>query len=464
MPGSVRTVIASGRTIVATISDPLPSLTRGEAALPSPTSAAHVLVGPKTAWRAEKSHALSPEMMAEPAFRLGWLGLLYAATTILGYYGRRVLIGLSTPAGLTWRVEDWFGLASIAPGIAIYVVSRRGALSLPRLLDVGLVFEVLATFCIAMIEFWRPVPSDFQFMFLPSECAWIVAFPLVVPNTPRKILVSSLVAASTGPLAVVIASLANGRSIDRPVAFAAYFLTSTYLCAVAAYAVARMVHRFNVRLRHAREIGSYELIERICGGGGGEGWGARHRLLPRPAAIKLIRADVLGSNPRSREAIIKRFEREAQDTATLGSTHTIDVYDFGVTEEGDFYYVMELLRGITLERYVQDFGPIEPARLVYLLRQVCHSLSEAHSRGIIHRDIQPANIFVCRLGPDDDFVKVLDFGLVKHFETPMATMLTLEGVTAGTPAYMAPEIALGKSDVDGRSDISSLGCVRYYMS
>jgi serine/threonine-protein kinase len=402
--------------------------------------------------------------MAEAAWRLGWLGLLYAATTILGYYSRRILIGLSTPEGIAPRFEDWFGIGSIALGIAMYVVSRRGLLSLPRLLDAGLVFEVLATFCIAMIEFWPPIPRDFQFMFLPIECAWIVAFPLIVPNTPRKILVSSLLAASTGPAAVVIASLANRRGIDRPLAFAAYFLTSTYLCAVAAYAVARIVHRVNVRLKHAREIGSYELIERIGEGGMGEVWQARHRLLARPAAIKLIRADVLGSNLRSRETIIKRFEREAQDTAKLGSTHTIDVYDFGITEDGDFYYVMELLRGITFERYVQDFGPIEPARLVYLLRQVCHSLSEAHSHGLIHRDIKPANIFICRLGPDDDFVKVLDFGLVKHLETPIpGTMLTMEGMTAGTPAYMAPELALGKSDVDGRSDIYSLGCVAYYM-
>ena len=116
--------------------------------------------------------------------------------------------------------------------------------------------------------------------------------------------------------------------------------------------------------------------------------------------------------------MVRRFEREAQETATLGSTHTIDVYDFGITEEGDFYYVMELLHGLSLERFVQDFGPMEPARVVYLLRQVCHSLGEAHARGLIHRDIKPANIFMCRLGPDDDFVKVLDFGLVKHFEAP----------------------------------------------
>jgi eukaryotic-like serine/threonine-protein kinase len=178
----------------------------------------------------------------------------------------------------------------------------------------------------------------------------------------------------------------------------------------------RRFHCFqvNVRLRRAREIGSYELIERIGQGGMGEVWRARHRLLARPAAIKLIRADMLGSNEQTRHSWVHRFEREAKETARLGSTHTIDVYDFGVTEEGDFYYVMELLNGISFERYVREFGPMEPARVVYLLRQVCHSLGEAHSRGLIHRDIKPANLFMCRLGPDDDFVKVLDFGLVKH--------------------------------------------------
>jgi eukaryotic-like serine/threonine-protein kinase len=161
---------------------------------------------------------------------------------------------------------------------------------------------------------------------------------------------------------------------------------------------------------------------------------------------------------------VQRFEREAKDTATLGSTHTIDVYDFGVTEEGDFYYVMELLNGISFERYVQEFGPMEPARVVHLLRQVCHSLGEAHARGLIHRDIKPANLFMCRLGPDDDFVKVLDFGLVKHSEpSGERSMLTLEGVTAGTPGFMAPEIALGSPGIDGRADLYSLGCVAYYL-
>jgi serine/threonine-protein kinase len=278
------------------------------------------------------------------------------------------------------------------------------------------------------------------------------------------VLISSLLSASGGPLALLIASTVNGAQIASPILVTAFFLTSSYLCAVVAYVVAGILQRVNVRLRHAREIGSYELMERIGEGGMGEVWRAKHRLLARPAAIKLIRSDVLGSSEQTRDALVQRFEREAQDTATLGSTHTIDVYDFGMTEEGHFYYVMELLNGISFERYVQEFGPMEPARVVHLLRQVCHSLGEAHSRGLIHRDIKPANLFMCRLGPDDDFVKVLDFGLVKHADTSNArSMLTLDGVTAGTPGFMAPEIALGKPGVDGRADLYSLGCVAYYL-
>jgi serine/threonine protein kinase len=191
-------------------------------------------------------------------------------------------------------------------------------------------------------------------------------------------------------------------------------------------------------------------------------WRAKHRLLARPAAIKLVRRDALGSNQRTRDVVIHRFEREAQETASLRSTHTVEVYDFGVTEQGDFYYVMELLEGLSLEQLVARHGPVEPARLVYLLQQVCHSLGEAHARGLLHRDIKPANIFACRLGPDDDFVKVLDFGLVKHFDGA-TTMPTLEGMATGTPAYMAPELALGRGEVDGRADLYSLGCVAHYL-
>ena len=415
---------------------------------------------PGEVWR-----TLPPELMAEVSWRLGWLGLIYAVSGVIGHFGRRLLLAVTGTIEPGLRIQEAFGLAAIAMGIAVFVIARRGRLSSRRLLNLGLVFQVAGAFGIAASQFWDGIPGTLgTFTLVPAECVWIVAFPLVVPNTPNRILVSSLLAATAGPAALALSSALTGKPVDRPLAVAVYFLTSNYLCAVAAYAVSRIVYRMEARLTRAREIGSYELVERIGEGGMGEVWRAKHRLLARPAAIKLIRADVLGTSQRSREAIIRRFEREAQDTSTLGSTHTIDVYDFGITEDGDFYYVMELLNGISLERAVREFGPLEPARAVHLLRQVCHSLGEAHSRGLIHRDIKPANIFMCRLGPDDDFVKVLDFGLVKHFETaPSGSMLTMEGVTAGTPGYMAPEIALGHAGVDGRADIYSLGCVAYYL-
>jgi serine/threonine-protein kinase len=415
--------------------------------------------------RHTSSYTLPPEVMMEAARRLGWLALVYCGAVAFGHFGRRALLVWNGSAGLRLQTSDAFGLAAIALGLAVFWLSRSGVLSARRLLDVGLVFQVAGALGIAATEISSGLPRmiDAPFPLLPAECVWIVVFPLVVPNTPHRVFVSALLAASMGPAVLGVAVTTAGVHIGDANVVAIYYLTSNYLCAVVAYVVARIVHRYGMRLRHLREIGSYELLEPLGQGGMGEVWRAKHRLLARPAAIKLIRCDLLGSDERSREAMVHRFEREARETATLGSTHTIDVYDFGITEDGDFYYVMELLDGISLEQFVQVHGPMEPARIVYLLRQVCHSLGEAHGRGLVHRDIKPANILMCRLGPDDDFVKVLDFGLVRHFDASAESMMTMDGITAGTPAYMAPEIALGRSDIDGRADLYSLACVAYYL-
>ncbi|MQA29938.1 MAG: protein kinase [Luteitalea sp.] len=206
--------------------------------------------------------------------------------------------------------------------------------------------------------------------------------------------------------------------------------------------------------------GSYRLVTRLGSGGMGEVWLGRHRLLARPAAVKLIRHDVQPGA--AREALVRRFQREAQVTADLRSPHTVQLYDFGVNDSGSFYYVMELLEGLDLHDIVTRFGPQPAERVIMLLRQACRSLGEAHEHGLVHRDIKPANLFVTRLGLECDYVKVLDFGIVKDQPEHETSILTAEGILQGTPAFMAPELVSGESRIDGRADLYSLACAAYW--
>jgi serine/threonine-protein kinase len=162
---------------------------------------------------------------------------------------------------------------------------------------------------------------------------------------------------------------------------------------------------------------------------------------------------------------MQRFEREAQVIATLRSPHTVHLFDFGIASDGACYYAMELLDGLDADRLIKKFGAVPPERAIGLLRQVCHSLSEAQSRGLVHRDIKPANIFLCRYGEEFDFVKVLDFGIVRaaHDSAETRTIDTGEFIVRGTPAFMAPEQALGAGTVDGRADIYAVGCLAYWL-
>ena len=198
----------------------------------------------------------------------------------------------------------------------------------------------------------------------------------------------------------------------------------------------------------------------------GEVWEASHRLLARPAAIKLIRSSMAGNGAFGLDDMRRRFEREAQVIAQLRSPHTVTLFDFGLTDEGSFYYVMELLDGVDTDTLIKRFGPVPAERAVHILRQMCHSLSEAESYGLVHRDIKPANIFLCRYGEDHDFVKVLDFGIAKALHdapSDAQTIATMSDMVAGTPAFIAPEQALGAASVDTRADIYSTGCVAYWL-
>jgi DNA-binding NtrC family response regulator len=215
-------------------------------------------------------------------------------------------------------------------------------------------------------------------------------------------------------------------------------------------------------LDNAVRIGSYRLIEQIGSGGMGEVWLAHHQLLARPAAVKIVRDAAVGSGE-DPQALRHRFARVAHATAELQSPHTVQLFDFGVADTGSFYYVMERLRGMDLQRMVERHGALPPERVVFLLKQACRSLAEAHGLGLVHRDIKPANLFVCRLGREYDFLKVLDFGVVSRLGRQAIAPITITGIVLGTPAFLAPELASGDHSFDERADIYALGCVAFWM-
>ncbi len=221
---------------------------------------------------------------------------------------------------------------------------------------------------------------------------------------------------------------------------------------------ARTMSRLRRQVAEARQLGQYRLRRRLGAGGMGEVYLAEHQLLKRPCAVKLIRTDD-ATDPRA----LARFEREVRLTATLSHPNTVEIYDYGRAEDGTYYYVMEYLPGLSLAELVERYGPLPPARAVYLLRQVCGALREAHAAGLIHRDIKPSNIIAARRGGMDDVAKLLDFGLVRPAATVRAAYLSAEGQILGTPLFMSPEQATGSQELDERSDIYSLGAVAYYL-
>jgi len=234
----------------------------------------------------------------------------------------------------------------------------------------------------------------------------------------------------------------------------------------------------------AKDLGSYRLVSKLGAGGMGEVWRAEHRLLARQAAIKLVRPEAL-RDPNHAPKIRERFRREAQTLASMRSRHTIELYDYGVTDDGTFFYVMELLDGFDLDTLVRSYGAQSPARVIHLMAQACQSLAEAHDAGLLHRDIKPANLFVSRAADEVDVLKVLDFGIVQmrsegadpvdNVALPQVrangsgervlsaqAKLTQIGSVVGTPGYIPPEQAYGE-EVDGRGDLYALGCVAWWL-
>jgi serine/threonine-protein kinase len=432
----------------------------------------HVMIRPEqstpgtlTSGRTHK-RAIPSDLLREASQRLALVcligGMLWIVASILWHLTWEPL-----HPGQKWpgiKAPEWFSYASGLVSFALWIYIRKNNRRPEFYLNLGLGHMIFTCFSVALVMHWGlPVTEK-----LAVQVSWVgvvvLLYAAVLPVNPRHILIAGLIGVSMNPLAMAISHV-HGMSGAQSLKAGVLMHYPDFLIAVIAWAVSRVVTRLGRQVSKAREMGSYQIGELIKRGGMGEIYKATHRMLARPAAIKLIRAEMLGTaGGETADLAIKRFHREAEAAANLRSPHTVELFDFGITEDQTLYFVMELLEGVDLETLVRESGPLPPRRVIHILRQTCESLAEAHERGLVHRDIKPANIHLGKAGVRYDFVKVLDFGLVKSVHQPATedSLATAVGRTPGTPAYMAPEMSLGET-IDARSDIYALGCVGYFL-
>jgi eukaryotic-like serine/threonine-protein kinase len=396
----------------------------------------------------EESRALLQRRLA--AF-FGWTGLV-AGYLLVSNAATTALVGPRTGISAPGMRTAYLGLTALCA--VMFGVCRRSPLG-DRTLRA---LDVVGFLAIAAGMVWVCLASDDP-QNAPATLRVAGVFLILsraglLPSTGRRTAIASFGTATILALGVLRLPAAVGHS---PLYYAFASLRVQAVAAVLATFTSHTIYGLRRQVEEARRFGQYVLEEVIGQGGMGRVYRARHALLRRDTAIKLLLPERIGA------AALLRFEREVQATARLTHPSTVAVYDYGRTPEGVFYYAMEHLDGGDLDDLVAYAGVLPPRRVVFILEQVCGALQEAHSAGLVHRDVKPANMIVCERGGVGDVAKVLDFGLVKGIDAHEAPARPGEGGLTGTPLYMAPESITAPDDVDARSDLYALGAVAYFL-
>jgi eukaryotic-like serine/threonine-protein kinase len=370
--------------------------------------------------------------------------------------------------GKLWRLWAFaFGVLGLSEMLLVFwkPTTRRRLLVIELLIFGGTAcyFSALMHYSVLRNVNLNPPLANWIVFSVMTSTTWccVLAFTYAMVAAESRRRAVAMVALLSGAPAVVaiyewtqspvFAEVVNGGMLTMIV------LTSVFCCGVLVYWVYRL-DRLKKEAARARRFGQYRLKRLIGRGGMGEVYLAEHTLLKRPCALKRIRPGQ-DTDP----VTLARFEREVRATAELSHPHTVEIYDYGRAGDGTFYYVMELLWGLTFDDLIHKHGPLPAARAVYLLRQVCEALEEAHAAGLIHRDIKPSNIYAARRGGEHDFVKLLDFGLVKGVMRADQPSLSRAETVVGSPLYMSPEQTINERTSDVRADLYSLGAVGYFL-
>jgi eukaryotic-like serine/threonine-protein kinase len=365
------------------------------------------------------------------------------------------------------RMLLWFHVFHVTMlGLVSLVMLRRcSQLTLRQLRLVELAIFAWTAIFFLRVQHFNTLYAALRYGVVPSPVGmWLIlifTYAVFIPNSWRR-AASVVGAMAAAPVLWSLVDFACFDAVARCPRAADEFRTLTLMLATAFGASVYgtyMIGSLRQQAFEAKQFGQYRLRQLIGSGGMGEVYLAEHQLLKRPCALKVIRP-AKADDPK----VLARFEREVQATAALSHWNTVEIFDYGRTEDGTFYYVMEYLPGLSLADLVERHGPLPPGRVIHLLRQTCDALGEAHAAGLIHRDIKPGNIFAAQRGGVYDVAKLLDFGLAKPLTTHSESLrLTQDGAITGSPLYMSPEQSLGENEPDARGDIYSLGAVAYYL-